>query len=327
MRLIARALLCAGMLLAAAGCDPATDNKYFYEGAGKDLYSVEGANQTALLNEYINYICGQAGNPGGTCSADTLVNAGMNDIDQRCDAYLTWLDGQRRNKEPVLAELSALNTATHAIMAVTGVGPKALDIVTAAFGLATATYTNWNSRLLLAVNQSTVQTIVYSRQQQYRAAINNFVVPDRPYAIYLLRNYLRICMPITIETDINTSTTLVQRGAPTMAERMPVVQVIRPSVIRNVNAPLRRYTPPPPKPGRVSIGRYEARMQQKEMDLILDTLGCKGSDLGPAGSPARKALSKFLTDNSEHASDHVTDGVSITIRELRLKGKRGTCGG
>ena len=236
MRFIARAVLWASMLLAAAGCDPATDSKYFYEGAGKDLYTTDGARQAALLNQYIDYICEQAGN----CSPTLLVQAGMNDIDQRCDAYLSWLDAQRRNKEPVLAELSAIGTAAHAIMTVSGVGPEALDIVTAAFGLATASYANWNSRLLLAVNQSTVQTVVYSRQQQFRAAINNYIVPDRPYAIYLLRNYLRICMPITIETDINTSTTLVQRGAPMVAERSPVVQAVRPSAIRNVNAPIRR---------------------------------------------------------------------------------------
>jgi hypothetical protein len=227
MRPVARAVLCVGVLLAAAACDPATDNRYFYEGAGKDLYSTEGANQTALLQEYINYICDQAGYPGGTCSPALLVEAGMNDIDRRCDAYLTWLDGQRRNKEPVLAELSALNTATHAIMTVTGVGPEALDIVTAAFGLATATYANWNSRLMLAINQSTVQEIVYSSQGQFRNKIRNYNIVDQPYAIYLLRNYLRLCMPITIEANINVSATLVQTN-PTAAKESTVVKSVMP---------------------------------------------------------------------------------------------------
>ena len=75
--------------------------------------------------------------------------------------FLTWLDARRRDKEPVLAEINAISTATHAIMTVrTGRRPQSLDIVVAAFGLASATYANWNSRLLLSVNQSTVQEVV-----------------------------------------------------------------------------------------------------------------------------------------------------------------------
>jgi hypothetical protein len=42
--------------------------------------------------------------------------------------------------------------------------------------------------------------------------------------MYLLRNYLRLCMPITIEAEINTSTTLVQRDAPLQAMQPLVVQ-------------------------------------------------------------------------------------------------------
>jgi len=326
MRVIARALLCVGLLLAAAGCDPATDRRYFTEGAGVDLYTADRANQVELLNQYIKFICGQAGpDCGGSWSV--FVQAGMNDIDLRCDGFLTWLDARRRDKEPILSELSALNTAAHTIMTVSGVGPKALDIVTAAFGLATATYTNWNSRLLIAVNQSTVQDVVYTSQGQYREKTKNYPVNDQPTAIYLLRNYLRLCMPTTIEANINTSSTLVQSGNPMSAMHSTVVKSVRPTIIRSVNAPIRRFTPPPPPVGRVSIGPYEAKMQQKEMNTILATLGCTGTDLGPAGSPARKALSKFLTDNGQPASNHVTNDIAFTIRELKSQGKKGTCGG
>ena len=155
----------------------------------------------------------------------------MNDIDLRCDSYLTWLDARRRDKEPVLAQLSALNTAAHSIMTVTGSSPKSLDIVTAAFGLASATYSNWNSRLMLAVNQSTVQEIVYTSQSEFRKKIKSYRVPDRPTAIYLLRNYLRLCMPITIEASINTSATLVQRGDTNAAKKNLVVSTVAPRTL------------------------------------------------------------------------------------------------
>jgi hypothetical protein len=225
MRLIVRALLCVGLLLLAAACDPVTERRYFTEGAGVDLYTPDRENQIELQNQYVDFICQQAGpNCGGSWTA--FVQAGMNDIDQRCDGFLTWLDARRRDKEPILAELSAINTATHTIMTVTGATPIALDIVTAAFGLATATYANWNSRLLISVNQSTVQTVVYGRQADFRQKITGQVVGDRPTAIYYLRNYLRICLPTTIEADINTTPTLVQRANPAAAKENPLIKTV-----------------------------------------------------------------------------------------------------
>jgi hypothetical protein len=158
------------------------------------------ASQIELLQEYERFVCAQL---GPSCGNDwgTFVLVGMNDIDQRCDGFLTWLDARHRDREPIIAEISAINTAVHSIMTVTGSSPKSLDIVTAAFGLASASYANWNSRLLISANQSTVQEIVYKGQGDFREKIKTYVVPDQPTAIYLLRNYLRLCMPITIKAS------------------------------------------------------------------------------------------------------------------------------
>jgi hypothetical protein len=161
-----------------------------------------------------------------------FVQAGMNDIDLRCDGFLTWLDARRRDRQPVVAEISAVNAAAHTIMTVSGATPKSLEIVTAAFQLATDTYINWNSRLLLAINQSTVQDIVYTSQGQYREKIKTFLINDRPTAIYLLRNYLRLCMPTTIEANINTTSILVQSGNLVSAMHGTVVKSVKPPVVR-----------------------------------------------------------------------------------------------
>ncbi len=223
-----RELALAALLAAfVSGCDPALERRYVTEGAGVDLYTADRANQIDLMRQYEAFICEQAGQP---CDAVTFLEAGMNDIDQRCDGFLTWLDARRRDKEPVLAEINAISTAVHSIMTITGSSPESLEIVTAAFGLASATYNNWNSRLLIAVNQSTVQEVVYKSQGDYRKKIATFSIPDKPTAIYLLRNYLRLCMPITIEASINTVTTLVQRDAPAAARQHLVVQTTQPAM-------------------------------------------------------------------------------------------------
>lgn len=231
MRSVALLIACFGIALTAAGCDPFTERQYVREGIGPNLSTDNIADRTQLQNTYINHICQQAGLASATCSDDSanantwtmFVQAGMNDIDQRCDAYLTWLDAQRRDREPILRQLATTAAATSAIMTVSGAGTDSLTIVAEAFGLASAAYSNWNSRLLLEVNHSTVQTLVYTRQTDFRNLIAKQSVPDRPRALYLLRNYLRICLPITIETDINTSVTLVQRDAGGAVKGRPVV--------------------------------------------------------------------------------------------------------
>jgi hypothetical protein len=238
MRLVA----CSAVALFVSGCDPVTERRYITEGAGVDLYTSDRANQTALLNEYINFVCVQA---GPSCGGDwaVFVQAGMNDIDLRCDGFLTWIDARRRDKEPILAEISAVNTAVHTIMTATGSNPEALNIVTAAFGLASASYANWYSRLLIAVNQSTIQQVVYDSQGEYRKKIKDWPVSDQATAIYLLRNYLRLCMPTTIEANINTTTTLVHSGAPLAATKNVVTKNV---VVGNTTTPtvLRaRYQP------------------------------------------------------------------------------------
>jgi len=222
-----RFALLAAAVLAVAGCDPGLDRRYMDEGAGATLYTSDQARQVALLDDYFNFLCDQA--HASCVDYVALVQAGMNDIDQRCDGYLTWLEARRRDKAPFLAELQAVQTATHTIMTITGSSPQSLDILTAAFGLASATYTQWNSRLLISLENSTVQEVVYNSLGDYRAYIKSWPIPDRSTAVYLLRNYLRMCMPITIEAKINTTTKLVQRGATSAARDNLVITNTQPT--------------------------------------------------------------------------------------------------
>jgi hypothetical protein len=109
-------------------------------------------------------------------------------------------------------------------------------------------------------------------------------------------------------------------------QTVPIIApVARPTTIRDVNAPLQRFNPAPRPQGRMSIGPYEAKMQQKDMKRALDILGCAGTDLGPKDSSSRKALAKFLADNGKPSSDHLTVEVFTDLREIKADGKQGTC--
>jgi hypothetical protein len=140
-----------------------------------------------------------------------FVQAGMNDIDRRCDAYLAWLDEKRRSREPILKQLADMGAATAAILRATNTGATPIAIVGIAFGLAADTFTNISSRLLLEVNHSTVQSVVLGYQADFRANNARAIIDNRPAAIYLLRSYLRLCMPYSIEMSINNTVTIYHR--------------------------------------------------------------------------------------------------------------------
>jgi len=212
---------CVGLAMLASGCDT-TDSQYFRYGIGTNLYSPDIVQTTQLQDLYLTELCRQAlplvstsdtqcltavPNPNGW---NLIVQAGLNDVDRRCDAYLAWLDDRRRTNNAVLKELGDIAVASQAIMRVAGVGADPITLAGLAFGLASNTFTNINSRLLLEIDKTTVQTLVLRRRDDYRMQLKNMMIDSRPSAIHVLRSYLTICTPYMIETDINSTVTVFQ---------------------------------------------------------------------------------------------------------------------
>jgi len=226
MRRVARFVAGAALALSAAACSP-LDFQYFREGIGTDLYLSDVANVTELQNVYLEYLCRQASpviGAGGDarCSQAQLgpkewalvVQAGMNDIDRRCDSYLAWLDARKRSTEPILKELAALSASTTAILKATDVGAKPIALVGIAFGMAADAFTNINSRLLLELPHTTVQTVVLGHQNEYRDKVKEYAITNKPAVVYLLRGYLRTCMPFSIEMGITNTLAVYHRAGP-----------------------------------------------------------------------------------------------------------------
>jgi hypothetical protein len=331
--------------LATAACNSASE-QYFREGAGSDLYTAELPQATQLQDEYVYYICRQAGNQnpdssaGGTCDGvnwTAFTLAGMNDIDRRCDAYLTWLDAQRRDRTPFLAQIAAVGGSAAAIMGVAGAGTQALSIVATAFGLAGTTYANWNSRLLLDVDHSTVQTVVYTRQQDYRKVNAGMTVPDRPAAIYLLRGYLRICMPTTIETQINTNVTLVQAGvSPTVIQNMFLRRAVfgggagpvsQPAPLKANEALRPREQPQAPAPANAQT-KEEQSMTPAELSGYQTRALCLPSATGEFDAETRIAIGIFQDSFGASPSGQIETppaGKQGTRKRLALRSRNGAC--
>jgi hypothetical protein len=216
---------CVGLALLVSGCDT-TDSRYFRYGVGTDLYSADIVQTTQFQDVYLTELCRQALPVLSTSDTqclncvpsqngwDLIVQAGLNDVDRRCDSYLAWLDDRRRTNNAILKEFGDVTVASQAIMRVAGVGANPITLAGLAFGLASNTFTNINSRLLLEVDKTTVQTLVLRRRNDFRVDLQAKRINDRPAAIYALRQYLTICTPFAIETDINTTVTVFQQVGP-----------------------------------------------------------------------------------------------------------------
>ena len=96
---------CIALGLLVTGCDP-NERNYFREGIGTQLYTAETASATELQNIYLDYLCRQSnpivGADAPSCAQQVvpanvwpiIVQAGLNDIDARCDSY--WRGSTRK---------------------------------------------------------------------------------------------------------------------------------------------------------------------------------------------------------------------------------------
>jgi hypothetical protein len=320
---------CVGLALLASGCDP-NDTTYFRQGIGTELYTADTASATDLQNIYLDYLCRQSNSYIGpdvpSCSQQVvpanywpvIVQAGMNDIDTRCDSYLAWLDQKKRENAGILTEIGAVRFAVDSLTnpaVVTSVSPVALAAISAAFGLATSTVNNFNS-LLLQVDHTTVQNVVFSNRQIFRESLLKFssAIDNKPAAIHTLRTYLSICMPMTISASINSTVTVFQQtgsgaGAgptiPTIGAPLRAAQAI--------SKPDRSEVTPHPEFAKI-LDRYDAKVHSAPyVTSIQKALCVPKSELGTIG-PDTKTLIKIY-----QATKSATDSSAKTNGKLDAK--------
>jgi hypothetical protein len=258
---------CVGLALLLTGCDPVLEAQYTHEGIGTSLYWDGLPAATQLQDIYLANLCGQAlSNSAASldnvaCSGLNLrskdwgliVQAGMNDIDLRCDAYLSWLHDKQASREPILKEIALLGGATAAILKATEVSATPIALTAIAFGLAADSFTDAGQLLLNEVDYTTVQTVVRDNRTQFRLSNLNQVIDNRPAAVYMLRNYLSICVPASIAMSINNTLTVYHRAGPEallndspLALRNPVATSATSAAVRGVSFTRNADTSQPP---------------------------------------------------------------------------------
>jgi hypothetical protein len=324
---------CMMAALILAGCSQ-NDVQYYRSGIGTELSYARLPAQTRILEDYVQLICQQAGSSSCDMDWNLFVQAGMNDIDQRCDAYLAWLDDRRRSNDTIMGQINVTEGTTQTILLAAQASSLAIGVVGAAFGFARNTFNNINSRLLTEVNHSTVQAIVLTTQTRFRTELQNHAIGSRPNAIYALRQYLRICMPFTIETEINNTLTTLATGGPRALEVQGRIPLIATETI-GASAPVlprqvvveRKYIVQPPEPlyGTIlveSVGPFS----ESYVANVLDNICVPAEEIVKVDkktSARIKAYQQYLKLRGGEPETEITG--KLTARELQLANESTGC--
>jgi hypothetical protein len=339
MRSTGMVAACVGLALLVGGCDPTRDSRYLREGIGTDLYWDGLPAATQLQDIYLANICAQAAKGIYAVSCDglslgprdwgLLVQAGMNDIDLRCDAYLSWLYDRKSSKEPFLKELAALGGAAAGILKATDTGATPIALTAIAFGIAADTFTNIDLRLVNAVDYTTVNSVVRDNRTQFRFNNIDLVIDNRPAAIYVLRNYLSICVPDSIEMSINNTITVYHRAGPDALRVPPIALRAAPAtsgtsasvrgapVIRDATKPLPAVPKNPVVASATRLNNFEQSLTKREIEDFQEAVCVSPTgDLGPIDSDTRVAIQRALNSSDQL----LTDRKGILLREKLRSG-------
>lgn len=311
----------AGALFAsivATGCNLQDEFSLAGDGVGTNLYSTDVRRQNQIQQLYYGYLCGQANLPLAGTSPEgipicnfpvfatlhwnSLVQAGMNDIDTRCDAYLSWYDRRKRSQQPVISQINTTARLVNAILLAYAPTSAAIGVVAEAFGFAQASVNNYHSRLLYEIDTSTLQALVLGNQRSFREGIVDLKFQTKPAVEHALRSYLRICMPFSIETEVNNVLTVVKRSG-----EIPAPLITTDTVEAAVDATKPRtaeqrvtvvhVTPPPQVEETPEVKKLFSVSGYGDKDLrnLQRALCIPDSQLGKVGARTKVAYAIFET--------------------------------
>jgi hypothetical protein len=234
-------------LMAVSACSQASLLK---TGIGDDAYTpVSTEKRIKSAHDYFDLMCQRIRR--ASCQNDSwsdIIMSSLNDIDERCSAYLGSLDNARRNKSGWNSALTDIGGSATSVLALTSpLSIKAIAIVEAAFDYGKTTTGEYYSAVILAEDPNVVQHIVRKLQTQYRTILSDKFDTirsvkkklndryadqrmDRGTAHYVVRGYLRLCLPVTIEAELKSIKTNVNYASDTtrtsIDRKTPVLQVL-----------------------------------------------------------------------------------------------------
>jgi hypothetical protein len=221
-----------------------TDPELLLNGPGTELYVKDTTERARHEEEYFRLIC------LGDChdNPDTWLKAiyvGLNDIDDRCDAYISSLRRAKTEGDTYISLLTRTASTTNVILGQsldTKTDARAISIVQAAFGLGTRGLSDYYSRLLLAIPPTTVHQIALKRRTAFRTDLQAEIrkdrrtVKSRSDSYFVIRSYLQICLPQSLEASI-------EEGLEDLSFRPPHPEALKAEALEEAIPVARRVDP------------------------------------------------------------------------------------
>jgi hypothetical protein len=131
--------------------------------------------------------------------------AGFSYIDEKCDQYLRALYDLDRNRDRFQKALLVLDKTSNAIMGATNTSTRAMQIVAQAFGAGAGLTDAFVDRYEFRNEPAIIFLTVDKMRAQFRSDVARLApsVVSSGHSIIVLRNYLKICQPNSIEAVVN----------------------------------------------------------------------------------------------------------------------------
>ena len=195
-------ILMAASISGCASWVASDQSKLAQSGTGSEIDSslVESytTNQAAVVAQ-LKTLTGVA-----SPSWDQIISAGLQYADARCSDYvesLYWVNKQLK------ADVRDVNSAGTLVTGVMGIAKSAATEIAAAavlFGYAEESINNSGSRVLFDLEPSSIRSLVEGSQKAFRGALLTGY-NDQSGAFSVIREYIALCLPSTIEAEINNA--------------------------------------------------------------------------------------------------------------------------
>lgn len=263
-------------------------------------------------------LAADAGFATGSVSWYEVAKSGFNYIDDRCAIYFDELFRLNRNRETFSSAANAFQQTTSAILIATGASVISQGVVAQAFGLSRSLVELSANSFLYQLPPATTYGFVRETQRAYRegAASNASQVRSASDAYHLVQQYLRTCLPVSIEAqlvDHVAAARAVGSATPGAGVRIDVGTRNDAAVI--LETPVRRLEQPTIRPSTDgAINNLEGRTRPDDVRRYQAVLCVPQT--GRWDLTTRQALAALLTGANEPQADIATAGLSARSRRL-----------
>lgn len=135
-----------------------------------------------------------------------MVPAGFNYIDEKCNTYMRALYDLDRNRDRFKSALTVIDKSSAAIMGVAGASSKVMQVTAQAFGMTSGVADAFVDSYEFKVEPTIVFLTLNKLRAKYRDDISKLrdTIRSPGEAMVILRNYLNICQPNSIEGVVNS---------------------------------------------------------------------------------------------------------------------------